>query len=197
MDHPAPHPTPFQPRKAILFAGHRLDEPGRSPARFPARHERAAAARIASALARLDAGPHDLALTQGAAGGDLLFGEACRARGVPLQLLLPLPEARFIAVSLRPSSDGADWERRYFALKAALPWPPRVMPPATGDPFEACNRWLLDTALASGAELHLVCLWNGQEGSGPGDTAHLVREVRRCGGAVVWIDSRSLQADRR
>src|SRR2546423_9396206 len=104
MDRPAPHPAPFQPRKAILFAGHRLDEPGRSPARFPARHERAAAARIASALARLDAGPRDLALTQGAAGGDLLFGEACLARGVPLQLLLPLPEARFIAVSLRPSS---------------------------------------------------------------------------------------------
>jgi len=192
VDRPAPFPLPFAPRRLLLFSGHRIDAPQRSPARFPPQLETPAAARIADVLAALDANEGDIGLTQGAAGGDLLFTEACLRRGVPVQLLLPLPEDAFIDSSILTSADGDDWKRRYLALKPALPWPPQVMPATDGDPFEACNRWLLDTALASGAHLELVCLWNGESGDGPGGTAHMVQEVQRSGGAVQWIDTRTL-----
>ena len=67
-------------------------------------------AEIERVLDGLNAGPGDIALTQGAAGGDLIFAEACSKRGVRMQLLLPLPEPDFIdAVSYThltlPTSD--------------------------------------------------------------------------------------------
>jgi hypothetical protein len=189
-----PFRLPFAPRKLLLFSGHITDAPGRAQPRFPDAMVPAAAARIASTLTALQADESDIALTQGAAGGDLLFVEACTARRVPVQLLQPLPEDDFIAASIVPSSNGEQWKRRYLAARAALPWPPQSLPAtSTGDPFEACNQWLLSTAAASGArELHLVCLWNGEAGDGPGGTAHMIDEMRRGGARVSWIDTRTL-----
>lgn len=187
------------PRRVILFSGHLPDAPGRAQPRFPAALEAAAGQRIAAALAALDAGPADLGLTQGAAGGDLLFAEAAQARGLPLQLLQPFAEDEFIARSVRPVVDGERWVRRYRAVVAGLAAPPRAMPPArSGDdardnPFERCNRWLLDSALAHGGErVWLLCLWDGQCGDGAGGTAHMVGQVRARGGHVIHIDTRRL-----
>ena len=91
-----------------------------------------AAAALQRALDALGAGEGDLLLIQGAAGGDLLFLEACRARGVRVQLLLPLDEPEFIDRSVLPSADGEAWRERYFALKATLVDAPRVMPDELG-----------------------------------------------------------------
>ncbi|HUG25866.1 hypothetical protein [Piscinibacter sp.] len=194
MTSPPPLRLPFRPRKLLLFSGHMIDAPHRRTPRFPAAVAPAAQRRIDDVLDDLDAGAGDIGLTQGAAGGDLLFAEACVRRGVPLQLLLPLPEPDFIAASVLPSADGERWKERYFAVKAALRWPPQEMPAAEGDPFEACNEWLLSTAVHSGAaELHFICLWNGSGGDGPGGTAHMVREVQQLNGRVTWIDTRTLQ----
>src|SRR5256885_7555108 len=99
MDRPAPLKLPSTPRKVVIFSGHRVDPPGRMPERFPARLEAAAAACIGEALDRLDAGASDAALTQGAAGGDVLFAEACVRRGVPVQLMQPVPEAAFLVAA--------------------------------------------------------------------------------------------------
>jgi hypothetical protein len=209
---PAAHPTPSCPlRRVILFAGHMVDAPGRSVPRFPPALVPAAAQRIAAALATLDAGPDDLGLTQGAAGGDLLFAEAALARSVPLQFLQPFGEAEFIERSVRPVCDGEDWVARYRAVAARLASPPQCMPPPAADaatgcaehdspahdnPFERCNRWLLDTALACGGEhVWLLCLWDGQGGDGAGGTAHMVSEVQRHHGHVIHIDSRRLWKD--
>lgn len=211
---PAAHPNPFcPPRRVILFAGHMVDAPGRAVPRFPTALVPAAAQRIAAALAALDAGPADLGLTQGAAGGDLLFAEAALARSVPLQFLQPFAEAEFIERSVRPVCDGDDWVARYRAVAARLAKPPRAMPapavgaapmcgthdapaldnPARDNPFERCNRWLLQTALACGGEhVWLLCLWDGQGGDGAGGTAHMVAEVQRQHGHVIHIDSRRL-----
>jgi len=61
------------------------------------------------------------------------------------------------------------------------------------DAFVRGNTWLLDTALAFGAEkLRCICLWDGGGGDGPGGTRHLVDAVRRVGGDVQWIDTREL-----
>ena len=190
---------PPEPRQVLLFAGHMVDAPRRKTPRFPRAKVAPAAARIAAVLDGLKAGPADLALTQGAAGGDLLFAEACVAREVPLQLLLPLPEPAFATHSLLASADGAKWRQRFEAIKRRCPDAPQVLgdvltdaPPEHGV-FEQCNLWLLATALAYGiGRLRFVCLWDGGGSDGPGGTRHLVDEVRRMGGQLSWIDVRTL-----
>lgn len=193
----------FVPRQVLLFSGHRVDAADRPSARFPAACEPIAAAAIAAALDACEAGPRDLALSQGASGGDLLFLEACRDRGVRLQMLLPFDEREFVASSILPSVEGERWRARFAAIKRQLAEPPRVMPvglalpglpvPEDAGPYERCNLWLLHTALQWGAEkLRLICLWNGGGADGAGGTAHMYGEVRRRGGRVIWLDTRSM-----
>ena len=186
-------------RQVWLFSGHRVDAPGRTLPRFPADKVAVAARAIGDALDAQGAGPRDLAYAQAAAGGDLLFLEACQRRGLRCQVLLPFPEAEFIAASILTSADGAAWQARYRAVKAALQDPPRVMPEALGplperaNPYERCNEWLLASALACGAEkLRFMALWNGGGGDGRGGTAHMHDEVKRRNGRLVWLDTRSL-----
>jgi hypothetical protein len=192
-------PAATSPRQVILFTGHMVDAPGRAIARFPAALAPEAARRIAAALAEIGAGPADLALTQGAAGGDLLFAEACLARAVPLRLFLPLQESEFVAQSLLPVEGGAAWHARYRAVVARLDQPPSEAPHVLGalaageDAFVPGNLWLLDRALAFGAErLRCICLWDGGGGDGPGGTRHLVDAVYAAGGTVLRIDPASL-----
>lgn len=190
---------PFEPRQVILFAGHRVDSAGRSEPRFPAAMVPRAAAAIGHALDALGAGAADVALVQGSAGGDLLFAEACVARGVRVQLLLPLPESEFIEQSVLGSDDDEDWRARYLDLKARLKDAPRVMPdelgplPAHSNAFERCDLWMIEVALTHGVDkLRFICLWDGSGGDGPGGTAHMVHEVKRRTARVTWIDTRQL-----
>ena len=117
--------APFvDPRRVVLFSGHRVDPAGRVPPRFPDDKADHAGALIDRALRDLDIGPGDLALTQGSSGGDLLFAEAAARRGAHLRLMQPAPEPRFIEESVRTSANGDAWVRRYLALRAQLPEPP-------------------------------------------------------------------------
>jgi hypothetical protein len=185
---------PFEPRQVLLFSGHRVDAPGRAAPRLPA-------GLVPRAAAALDAGPPDLAITQAASGGDLLFAEACVARGVRVRVLLPVDETSFIADSVAGSAGPDDWPAHYTALKAALTEPVQVMPGALAagasqaDAFERGNAWLLESALAHGtSRVRFVCLWDGAPGDGAGGTAHMVREARRLGLPMTWIDTRALAA---
>ena len=186
-----------EPRLVLLFSGHRIDAPGRVPQRFPATKVAAAAAAIDGVLEELGAGAEDVGLTQGSAGGDLLFAEACLRRGVHLRLLLPMAEPAFVRASVAPSADGARWVERFRAVRDALEEPPRVLDSAAGDDgidrYARCNEWLLETALAWGAErLRFICLWDGGPSDGSGGTAHLVDAVRRLGRPVIQVDARRL-----
>lgn len=180
--------------RVFLFSGHMIDRPDRAVPRFPADCEHIAAARIGEALDTLNAQPGDVAFAQAAAGGDILFDEACLARGLDLRVLLPLPEPEFIAASILPSCDGESWLTRYQQLLARLQHPMQVLPAdKDGDPFERCNQWLLDSALALGApQFEFICLWDGAGGDGIGGTAHMVEQVRQKGGRVTWLDTRKL-----
>jgi len=177
-----------------------VDAPDRPTPRFPADKEPIAAQKIAEALADLDAGPGDLALCQAAAGGDLLFLEACQQRGVRCHVLLPLPEPEFIERSIQRSANGDAWRNRYFDVKKRMTesgdsiriMPDELGPLPTGiDAFERCNLWLLYTTLAWGLDkTRFVCLWNGGGGDGPGGTEHMYNEVKNRTGRVTWIDTR-------
>lgn len=188
------------PRQVLLFSGHMIDGPDRTAPRFPAAKVPQAAQRIADTLAQLDAGPLDVALTQGACGGDLLFSKACLQRGVRMFWLQPFEEPRFLDASVRVC--GGDWHRRYIEVRDTLVAPPRAAPAELGPPpqnkargyaYERCNLWLLYTALAYGPEkLHLICLWNGENAEGAGGTGHMIEQVNRHHGRVTWIDTRTL-----
>lgn len=190
-------PNSLHPRQVLLFSGHMVDAPTRPTPRFPASKEPMAIQRIAEALDRLGAGAQDLALTQGACGGDLLFTEVCQQRGVTVQWLQPFDEPTFIQKSVVCHSE--TWLVRYQATKAKLTTEIRSAPrelgplPAGVDPYERCNLWLFETALSYGlSKVQFVCLWNGGGGDGPGGTAHMYHEVKRRTGQVIWIDTRTL-----
>lgn len=190
------------PRQVFLFSGHMIDEPGRPTPRFPADQETIAAQKIAEALDQSDAGPEDLALTQGACGGDLLFSEACLQRGVKVQWLQPFREEEFIRKSVLPG--GEAWRERYLNVRGKLTLPLRAAPEELGEPplhaghgypYQRCNLWLLYTALAWGVnKVHFICLWNGGGGDGPGGTAHMYHQVKQRTGQVTWIDTRNFQS---
>ena len=187
----------WKPRQVFLFSGHMIDAPGRQSPRFPAEKESVAAQKIAEVLDKLGACPEDLALTQGACGGDLLFTEVCQQRRITIEWLQPFDEPEFIQRSV--VCRGETWRDRYLVAKATLTTgirsaPDQLGPPPTGvDPFERCNLWLLYTALAYGIDkVWFICVWNGGGGDGVGGTAHMYQEVKRRTGQVAWIDSRSL-----
>ena len=194
----------WQPRQVILFSGHMMDRPGRNPPRFPPAKLGAAAQCIAAELDHFGAGPNDLALSQAAAGGDLLFLEACLKRGVRCQVLLPFEEAEFLRRSVLPCELGEQWRERYLTIREKLDRQDqveglRIMPSTVesgaeqGNPFERCNLWLLNTALGWGPErLRCLTLWDGGGGDGPGGTAHMVKEVRRRTDQVRCIDPHAL-----
>ena len=180
------------PRQVLLFSGHLVDAPGRVPPRFPSALVPAARAAIERQLDQLQAGPGDLALTQGAAGGDLLFAQACQQRGLTLQLLLPQNETDFVAASILSSDQASFWLSRWNAVRAQLARPPQALPAGTRGMYERCNQWLLDEALVHGVErLHFICLWDGEDGAA-GGTGDMVARVRQHGVPVHWIDLRSL-----
>jgi tetratricopeptide (TPR) repeat protein len=189
----------WQPRQVLLFSGHMVDAPNRPSPRFPATAEPLAAKAIGDALDALGAGPDDLAFCQAAAGGDLLFVEACQARGLRCRVLLPFAEAEYVDRSVLPSSGGEGWRDRFHAALVHAGTTLRTMPDELGplpegvDPFERCNLWLLYSALACGVKkVRFVTLWNGGGGDGPGGTAHMVAEVRRLTGQVEWLDTREI-----
>ena len=186
-------PDRWQPRQVFLFSGHMIDAPTRPAPRFPAGKESVAAQKIAEALDYLDASSEDLALTQGACGGDLLFTAACLQRGVKTHWLQPFSEPDFINKSV--ACDDESWRSRYLEAKAKLAEPIRVAPAELGtppkgiDPYERCNLWLLYTALSYGIDkVRFICLWDGSEGDGPGGTKHMYNEVKRRTGNVIWIN---------
>jgi tetratricopeptide (TPR) repeat protein len=190
----------WQPARVFLFSGHMVDTPDRPAPRFPAERVDEAGRRIEALLRDLDAGPLDLALTQGACGGDILFTEACQRLGLRVRWLQPFDEPDFIQRSVVRC--GEAWRSRYLAARQDLAQAPVSAPQVLGAPppyadatypYERCNLWLLYTALACGIDkVHFVCLWNGAGGDGRGGTAHMYREVADRTGQVHWIDTREL-----
>lgn len=194
----------WQPRQVLLFSGHMVDTQDRKTPRFPLDKVSLAETEITKTLDQLGANSDDLALTQGASGGDLVFAEACQKRGIKLQLMQPFSEPEFIESSVVPST--GDWRSRYFDVKAKLTQPVLCMPDELGvikrnnktdatsrTEFERCNLWLLNTALAYGPKkVQFICLWDGGAGDGPGGTTHMYNEVKRRTGQVHWLDTRQL-----
>jgi tetratricopeptide (TPR) repeat protein len=179
------------PKHVVVFSGHMIDNPAvrgegkAKPARFPATKVEAAAARIRAALDEIGAGAGDLGLCGGACGGDLLFAEACLARGMRLELRLARVENEFLAESVTFADPDRRWARGFASAKEDANTTFLVMPeelgpaPAGVSVHDRCNRWILYSALSHGLNrTSFVTLWNGEPGDGPGGTQHMVEIVR-------------------
>ncbi len=103
-------PALLQPIAAppvLHYTGHMIDPP-HLRGRFPAEQEAAAAAGIAARLDRLGGG---FAYGSLACGGDILFAEACLARGIELNIVLPFAIEEFKRLSVLRG--GAVWGERF------------------------------------------------------------------------------------
>jgi tetratricopeptide (TPR) repeat protein len=185
------------PRQVFLFSGHMIDAADRKEPRFPADKEKIAADAIAAKLDELGAGADDLAICGGACGGDLLFAEACLARGLRLELRIPFDEPTFLlhSVAFAPGN----WTDRFYQVKGNPKTKMFVMPdelgllPKGANPYSRNNLWLLYTALAWGpGNVRFVCLWNRKGGDGPGGTKHMHDTVQRYAGRVYVLDTTKL-----
>ena len=186
--------APPKPR-VMLFSGHMIDRPGRSEPRLPADKVGAARRALDLTLARIGADASCVAICGGACGGDLLFAEAASSLGCPIWLYLPFAREAFIQASV-DLGDG-DWRQRFEAIEQ-LAQRECVAAASPDDPqaFAANNLRMLDVARAEAPEaasLHVVCLWDGLEGDGPGGTADMVRQALRSGARVDLIDPHVLE----
>ena len=173
----------------FLFSGHMIDRPGRPRPRFPASLEASAASALARVLGELGARTGDQAISSGAAGGDILFAEACLALGLGLMMVLPFPPERFLHGSVEPSGPG--WRERFQALERDPRVVLKLLPPVAdgSDPYGACNDVMLQCALSHGAErLRCIVLWDGREGGGPGGAGHMAAAAEAKGVVVYRLD---------
>ena len=184
-------PTPAGPfDKVVLSSGHMIDAPG--AARLPPSAEDAVRRRLEGVLERWRIGKDDLAICGGARGSDILFAEICYRRGATVRLYLPLPRGEFLGRSVRLPE--TDWEERFDSLTAACetsyqeerlgPAPPHL------NPFARNNLWQIDTARveAASGNLHVVLVWDGKTGDGPGGTADFAEIAHQLDAMLEVID---------
>lgn len=192
--HGRPDTRAFQ--KVAICSGHMIDKPGRAEPRFPHTKEPAVRAAIEAQLDAWEIGAGDLAVCSGARGADILFAEACLARGAYVRLLLAKEVEEFVEDSVR--LEKSDWVERFDRLRercevATLPERPArtAQPDATAealrdiDVYAQTNLWIIDTARAAAPAseaIYALLVWDEKPtGDGPGGTSDFAERVRHLG----------------
>lgn len=175
---------------AFIFSGHMVDTPQRGELRFPPGAVVGIAGSIHENLLACGATSRSVATCSAAAGADLLFIEAALALGIKTAVCLPFAEERFLATSVTPA--GNHWVQRYRRMARADGVIVRALPldpPPGSDPYERCNRWMVNLALAGGPRtVQGIVVWDGEDGDGPGGTGHMVAELRAYNIPVLVTD---------
>ncbi|HTT39894.1 MAG TPA: hypothetical protein VMH32_19780 [Burkholderiales bacterium] len=189
-------------KRVLLFAGHRIDEPGRHRPRFPTEKEQVARQAILSGVEdeRAAAGEIGHGIAGGASGADILFHEICQQLEIPTQLYLALPADQFIVHSVAPAD--AMWVERFNRILARSPT--RVLQTTEEMPlwlsgkrdysvWQRDNLWMLYNALVHGANnVTVIALWDGAASDRPGGTADLVQQAQSRGARTVVLDTKLL-----
>jgi hypothetical protein len=179
---------------SLIFTGHMVDLPGRKPPRFPPEIEEPARRRIGRELDKAKLVPGRRGFASAARGGDILFHEACRERGIDTVIVLPFVPDKFVGTSVAGVPDG-DWENRFWNLWNGVASERRLVLdlPVSDAAYAACNTKVLELARRHG-RIHLLALWDGGGGDGPGGTADLVAQARAAGDQPVVISPQSLRS---
>jgi hypothetical protein len=191
---PPPDAPPPKPPLALVFAGHRVDEPGAAP-RFPAGAAKPAKAAIAEKLRSLAAQYELLGLASCASGSDILFHEACLELDVRSIVCLPFRAESYAAQEFLNLNE---WRSRFLTLldKREV-WQlsdreplPRWLQGTPVNPWERGNRWVLQIAKASRSKVTLLALWDkNRAGSARGGTSHMVELAEGAGVDIQELDS--------
>lgn len=189
-----------EPFEAVLtvggvacFTGHRVDEPGRQPQRFPRARVGSVATQIRKALD--DAHVH-FGFSSAAGGSDIIFIEQLLARGGEPTVFLPFPAEEFADTSV-----GEDWLERFQAALSKIPTENiHVLEPAKptdltheNAAYVRCNA-RIQAAAVEIARIYdetpvLIAVLRRNEEEKVGGTAEAVRHwEERLSGALVLID---------
>lgn len=194
-------------RKIAICSGHRVDEEARKEPRFPAAKAPTVRERIAAQLAAWDIGVGDLAISGGACGADILFAEACLARGARVRLLLARGIEAFVESSVQMKS--GDWVARFHRLRErceVATQPDRLGPVPERDAaanasqfpdvYSRNNLWVLNSARIEAddtAQIRCLLVWDERPmGDGPGGTADFAAQARRLGAEISIINPTQL-----
>lgn len=175
---------------SLVFTGHMVDVPGRSPPRFPPELEDAARIEIARRIAhytedRSKSGVKAFASL--ARGGDILFHEICRSLGFDTVIVLPFSPDLFLKTSVE-GAEGGDWPQRFRKLWDDTP-PARRYDlglPQSDEAYSICNERILELARQQGT-MQLIALWNGRAGDGPGGAPDFVERAKESSGRETDI----------
>jgi hypothetical protein len=172
----------------VLFAGHRVDEPGRTPPRFPPECETKARLAIESVVKSIAAaawGPV-LGIAGAADGGDILFHEVCRELGIESEVCLAVSAAEYVHTSVQ-----ASWTARFHRLLMAHPT--AILDPGTGDVWLRDHEWQLRRARERRPRRTvLVALLEAKATDIPDGTSGMVRMAQEGGLEVVRLDAREI-----
>src|SRR5262245_27530751 len=105
---------------SLLFTGHMIDLPERKEPRFPPSLEEPARAAIAAEIERWRTRASLQGFASGARGGDILFHEECRKRGIETVVVLPFEPEQFVQRSVE-GIPGSDWPARFWRLWRETP----------------------------------------------------------------------------
>lgn len=184
--------------RVFLFSGYMLDHPNEESS-FPDVIEEDVRLEIEHVLDKYSANPNDMAITAGmAAGGDLLFIEACVARNIPVGAHMPVPEPAYVRDFVSPAGDA--WVERFYKMRNH----PLVdeyyqnelvgMVKPGDDVFERNNRWALYSAMVRGMDnFRLIALFDDKRGDTHAThdaqlVRHMIDLMRDAGGQVEIIN---------
>jgi hypothetical protein len=184
--------------RVFLFCGYKLHSDGERGC-FPVEMEETIQTEINHLLDKYNAGPNDLAITAGmAAGGDLLFIEACAARDIPVATHMPVSEPAYVRDFVSPAGDS--WVERFYKMRNHLNVNEHYQTDLVGeaksgdDVYERNNRWALYSAMVRGMDnLRLIALYddkrgNGHEAADAQLVKHMIDLMRDAGGQVEIIN---------
>lgn len=176
------------------FTGHRVDEPGRQPPRFPRERVASVASRIRKAL---DEANVRFGFSSAAGGADIIFIEQLLLRGGEPTIYLPFRAKDFVE-----SSVGTEWRERFEAVLTRPEVAVRVLDakkpadPALEDAaYARCNAGIRAGAIEAGRlydetpVLIAVLRRSKEEEEKTGGTAQAVRQwEEQLSGRLVLID---------
>lgn len=182
--------------EVFLFTGHKIG--AKKNSRFVPEKEDEMRKRLVAVFDKYQGSDNDVGITAGAAaGGDIIFIEACLERGMKIDIHLPFKEPEYIKEEVSPAGD--HWVERYYNIRNHERVTIRIQHDHVGDvkegddPYERNNRWAISSSLILGVDrLRLIALWDGrsdlrQDRAGQ-LVSHMVKEVRQVGAFVEHIN---------
>lgn len=176
----------------VVFAGHMIDRPDRSEARFPEDLERAVANKIQQQIDFLKPG---FGFSSAACGSDILFVEAMLNYGAEVSVVLPYNKEEFICDSVESAPASKKWRARFDRVLGRAA---RVITASSqrleigGVSYEFCNELILGLATIRAHQLDTalkpLAVWNGMPGDGPGGAASVIEMWRKFGYEPEIVD---------